>query len=140
MPASCTSEGKVFDLPSPSDVLSTIELLNRGLPAACFERLSEVTEVNEKDLAGMVRISPRTIYRRKREGFFPAEEGERILRLMRIMERAVELFGDREKANQWLKKPKKLFEGKTPLAFAETEPGAQFVLQVIGRIEHGVFS
>ncbi len=45
-----------------------------------------------------------------------------------------------EAAREWLKSPLPALAGKTPLEFADTEPGAQEVEDLLGRIEHGVFS
>ncbi len=133
--------GKIFDLPAMGDVPSVIDMLTRGLPVSCFKALARVAKVNERDLAGLANISVRTIARRKREGVFPVDEGERVLRLMRVMERTMELFeGNGDAALAWLKTPNPLLEGKPPLDYSRTEPGAQLVHQVIGRLEHGVFS
>ncbi|MHC1713709.1 MAG: antitoxin Xre/MbcA/ParS toxin-binding domain-containing protein [Solidesulfovibrio sp.] len=130
----------LFDIPPREDITAIIHLLNKGLPFTSFRKLSKTIEVNEKQLAGIVNIPSRTIARRNTTGTFSQTESERILRIMRITERAIALFGNTEQANRWLKKPNTAFEGKTPLAYAETEPGAAYVLQILGRIEHGVFS
>ncbi len=139
-PSCAVAQGRFTDLPPQYDVASTISYLRAGLPAACFESLSRAVGVREQDLAGLVRIPARTIARRKREGRFPLEEGERILRLIRIYEQTLDLFSDPEAAMRWLNSPSPILEGKTPLAYSDTEPGAQFVRQLLGRLEHGVFS
>jgi putative toxin-antitoxin system antitoxin component (TIGR02293 family) len=132
---------RLFELPPRGDVPSVIRLLNGGLPVACFNALSRASGLKEGDLARLARIPARTMARRKKEGVFPLEEGERVLRLMRIVERAMELFeGNADEAAGWLKSANPLLEGKSPLEYADTEPGAQLVQQVIGRLEHGVFS
>ncbi len=69
------------------------------------------------------------------------EESERLLRLSSIFEKAVELFeGDVSGAVNWLTTPKRALEGQTPLQYARTEVGAREVENLIGRLEHGVFS
>jgi putative toxin-antitoxin system antitoxin component (TIGR02293 family) len=40
----------------------------------------------------------------------------------------------------WLKSPQKALGGKTPLEYSDTEPGAREVEDLLGRLEHGVFS
>ncbi len=141
MESACTVAGtELFDIPPANDVLATVALLGKGLPVACFEALSQAMDINEKDLAGLVRISPSTIGRRKKAGSFPPEEGERVLRLMRVAQRAAELFGRKDRAIRWLKHPNAACDGRSPLEFLETEPGAAHVLRLIGRLEHGVFS
>jgi len=69
-----------------------------------------------------------------------ADEGahERIVITNRqLTDRAEQVLGAGGAA--WLSTPNRLFAGKTPLQFAETEAGGQQVLQALGRLEHGVF-
>jgi putative toxin-antitoxin system antitoxin component (TIGR02293 family) len=128
-------------VPAASDVFGTVKLLREGLPVGCFLSLSQAVGLKEKDLALLVGISPSTMARRKKAGAFTLQEGERVLRYIRVYEQAVELFGgDAPAARRWLTKPNKLLEDKTPYEFAATEAGARFVAEVIGRLEHGVFS
>ncbi|UGA38449.1 MbcA/ParS/Xre antitoxin family protein [Chromobacterium haemolyticum] len=48
-----------------------------------------------------------------------------------------ELFGDKDAAAQWLRKPLHRFEGKSPLDMAHTEPGARLVEQLIAQANEG---
>ena len=68
------------------------------------------------------------------------DESERVLRLLSLYARAVEVFEDQERATRWFSSRPKALGGKTPLEFMQTEPGARWVEDVLGRIEHGVFS
>jgi len=63
-----------------------------------------------------------------------ANEG---VHLYRLAERAKEVLGS--DGHTWLTTPKRFLSGATPLAFADTEAGAQEVMQALGRLEHGVF-
>jgi putative toxin-antitoxin system antitoxin component (TIGR02293 family) len=47
---------------------------------------------------------------------------------------------DAEITRQWFKMPAKALGGKTPLEYADTEPGTQEVEDLLVRIEYGVFS
>ena len=61
-------------------------------------------------------------------------------RVFRIFHRAKEVFGDEGLAKEWLKQPLEYFDRKTPLQYAGTELGGREVENLLGRIEHGVFS
>ena len=68
-------------------------------------------------------------------------ESERLLRLALVFEKAVELFeGNADAARDWLKAPNKALAGESPLTIVETEIGAREVEDLIGRLEHGVFT
>lgn len=115
-----------------------ISQLKRGLPVASLTRLSRELEVSESRLASTVSIAQRTLTRRKREGRFKADESERVLRIARLYERAIEVLGDGRAARQWFKSSVKGLGNKTPLEYADTEPGAQEVEGMLDRIEDGV--
>jgi putative toxin-antitoxin system antitoxin component (TIGR02293 family) len=121
------------------DVRGLITHLRRGLPVNALSKLSRQLGVSENRLASTVNIAQRTLTRRKREGRFKTDESERVLRIARIFERAIEVLGTEDLAKQWFQTPVKGLGGKTPLDFADTEPGAQEVEAMLDRIEDGVY-
>ena len=54
--------------------------------------------------------------------------------------RAIEVLGSLEQARRWFSNPKRALGNKTPMEFCDTELGAEEVTNLLGRIEHGVFS
>jgi hypothetical protein len=57
-----------------------------------------------------------------------------------LLNRAVECFGDLDKAIDWLQSPNAALRDLSPLRTAATPEGRQSVLDELGRIEHGVFA
>ena len=123
-----------------NSVQDLILKLRRGLPVSTFDRLKANLAVPEKELASMVNIAHRTLTRRKREGRLKADESERVLRLAKLYERAVDVFEDKELAQKWFHMKVKGLGGETPLDYSDTELGAQEVDDLLTRIEHGVVS
>jgi putative toxin-antitoxin system antitoxin component (TIGR02293 family) len=121
------------------NLMGLITQLKGGLPVSSFSRLSKLLDVPEKMLAVTVNIPQRTLTRRKKEGRLKSDESERVFRLAGLFERALIVFGNEDTARQWFHQPVKGFGGRTPLAFADTEPGAREVEDMLGRIEEGVF-
>ncbi len=110
----------------PFDTLLRLEV-NSGLPVAA--------------LAAVIGIPERTLARRKAAGKFEPAESERLLRIAILFEQCVELFeGDVTAAVRWLTTGKKALNDEAPLSYARTELGAREVEDLIGRVEHGVFS
>lgn len=95
---------------------------------------------SEEELSDLV--VPRRTLARRRSGneLLTVEETDKALRLKRIATLAERVFGDRLKANRWLRKPKPSLNGETPLAFLASENGARLVEDMLGRIEHGIFA
>jgi putative toxin-antitoxin system antitoxin component (TIGR02293 family) len=116
-----------------------IGALKKGLPVSALHKLCQHMGVTESRLATTVNIAQRTLTRRKSEGRLRRDESERVLRIARLFERAVEVLGSEQSAQQWFQSPVRGFGGKTPLEFADTEPGAHEVAAMLDRIEDGVF-
>jgi putative toxin-antitoxin system antitoxin component (TIGR02293 family) len=120
------------------------ELIRRvrsGLPVRSLEVLAANSGMAISELATNLEIPARTMARRKAAGKLSPEESERALRLATVFERALGLFeGNVPEALRWLRQPKKALGGESPLEYSRTELGAREVENLIGRLEHGVFS
>jgi putative toxin-antitoxin system antitoxin component (TIGR02293 family) len=126
-------------LPAPEDApRETIEAIREGLPAEALSWLKERLDLTAEELAGVVHVSRRTMSRRKKEGRLKPDESERVLRLIRLYERAAEVLGGPEEATEWLREKNFALGEETPLEFADTEPGARRVERLLGQIEHGI--
>ena len=121
--------------------LKLIEKIEKGLPYGAFVRLGKNIGIPLDALRSAAGIAPRTFTRRKDENKFSSEESDRIVSLSRLFAQTIELFeGDREAAQNWLKNPNHALDGRTPLDIAATETGTREVENLIGRLEHGVFT
>ena len=115
--------------------------VERGFSFDVLRRLASNTGLSLSVLASIVGIPDRTLARRRTAGKLAPEESERLLRISSIFEKSVELFeGDVAAAVNWLTTPKKALNNQPPLLYSRTEVGAREVENLIGRMEHGVFS
>lgn len=57
-----------------------------------------------------------------------------------LLAKAAKVFGNIKDAMRWLNAPQFGLGGATPLVYAETDAGAREVGNLLGRIEHGVYS
>ena len=93
------------------------------------------------ELADLVGIAPRTLSRREREGRLRPDESDRVFRAAEIFDLTVDLFdGDVPAAMDWLETPQTGLGGEIPLRLATTGFGARAVENLIGRLQHGVFT
>lgn len=115
-------------------------LKEEGLPTESFDRLRKELGVPASRLAAVIGVADRTLRRRREAGRLKPDESERLLRLARLFERAREVLGTPERAQSWMKESLPVLGGRSPLDYADTEPGAREVERVLGRIAHGVFS
>lgn len=124
----------------PRSSLDWVMLVRRGLPSAALESLTGNLGLPQAELAAVLGIPERTLARRKKEGTLSPEESAKLVRLARAAGRATEVFEDRDAALRWLKRPNRALAGEAPLRLLDTEIGAESVMDLLGRIEHGVFS
>src|SRR6185436_10781107 len=109
-------------------------------PVKELNELQATLGVPMNKLALMLGISKATLHRRKAEGRLDQAESDRVVRFAKLMGKAVEVLELEENARQWLASPQFGLGGAVPLEYAETEVGAREVENLLGRIEHGVYS
>ena len=113
--------------------------IEKGLPISSFEKLKKKLGVSDNFLSQIVNIPKRTLTRRKQQGRLNTQESEKVLRVARLYDRALEVFEDTEAAEKWLKEPARGLGNASPLNYAKTELGAREVERLLTRIEHGIF-
>jgi putative toxin-antitoxin system antitoxin component (TIGR02293 family) len=121
------------------DTARAISQIKSGLPVKVFFILKDQINISAEELARVVGIAPRTLLRRKQEGRLQKHESERVVRLQRLFEKALEVFEDPAAVQSWFVSPQLALGEKTPLDYADTELGAREVENLLSRIEHGVF-
>ncbi len=117
-----------------------IEAITGGLPASLARELAQRMGVTLEDIAGLLRLNPRTLQRRLGEGILDLSESERLWELARLFYRAAEVLESEAGAVHWFKNPIQALGWSTPLAYARTVVGLRELDNILGRIEHGVFS
>ncbi len=120
--------------------LDWVKVIRRGLSAAAVDSLASAMRVSQAELAAALSIPERTLARRRKEGTLNSEESAKIVRLARVLWRAVETFEDLDAALGWMKSPNAALAGVTPFSLVDTDIGAESVMNTLGRIEHGVFA
>ena len=111
-----------------------------GVPVTTVTAAATELQLPLVDVLDWLSISPRTWVRRKQQGVLDILEGDRVARLQRLTRRAATVLGGADEGRTWLTTPQRGLNRRTPFEAASTEVGAETVFQLLGRIEHGVFS
>jgi putative toxin-antitoxin system antitoxin component (TIGR02293 family) len=121
--------------------LAIAALVKAGLPFRSLEQFQRRTGLPMDALCRAIRLAPRTLARRRAAKKLSVPESDRLARLAQVYEHAVGFFdGNLKSATAWFLTPCRGLGYVSPLESAETEVGAVEVDQLIGRLEHGVFS
>lgn len=126
--------------PEGTTFQKTLAKVRRGLPYSALEALQKQASLSQGQMAALVGIPERTIGRRKKEGRLTPSESDRVERTSRIMALAVNVFGEEERAKEWLQRPSRALDGETPLSLLDTDVGVRAVEDELLRIEHGTYA
>lgn len=125
----------------PLDTPQLLARVEQGFSYHELERLQRALSMPMERVAELVRIRPRTLSRRKEKGRLLPDESDRLVQISRLVGQVLELFeGDAGAARRWLSTSQPALGGTAPLDVAKTDTGMREVEDLIGRLEHGVFS
>ena len=120
-----------------SNAGARIKLIRIGIPANVLVFASEYFEMPRAQFVKIMGMSPATAERKiKSRSLLGPIESERLERLAIIETQAEQVFGDAQKAKNWLTQTN-LALGDTPLSMLDTETGAREVTKILGSIAYG---
>ncbi len=105
-----------------------IQKVKKGLPVKSFEKLGKKLGVSDHLLSQIVNIPTRTLTRRKHQGRLNAKESEKVLRIARLYDKALDVFEDEKSTEKWLKEPARGLGGGHPLGVCQNgawRPGSR---------------
>ncbi|MBE8232353.1 MAG: DUF2384 domain-containing protein [Endozoicomonadaceae bacterium] len=113
--------------------------LHKGLPYEVYNKLANVAGLDKKTLAQSTIIAPATLQRRAKSGTFTTEESDKLYRFASVYKAALDLFGGNiESARQWIQQPVLGLGNKRPIDMLQTSAEVDSVINIIGRLEHGI--
>jgi putative toxin-antitoxin system antitoxin component (TIGR02293 family) len=118
-------------------------MIKRGIPgAALASMMSQIKVLPEAQVLEAVGISYRTKVRRRSDPKKPLspEQSGRAWSFAKLLARATEVLGTQDAAEHWLSRPALALDGQRPIELLSTPAGMQMVEQLLGRIEHGVYT
>jgi putative toxin-antitoxin system antitoxin component (TIGR02293 family) len=137
--ARATAKGRHWPSPEGWDAAVTVTEFSAIRNVLAADRSMAGTELPVAELFDAVPIA---VLQAQYEGVkrrpLASEETDKALRLARIVTRAESVFGDKTKAHGWLRKPKRVLNGATPLDYLASEAGARTVEEMLDRIDLGV--
>lgn len=123
--------------------LTALQLIDRsrqGLVGAEAGHIAALLGVSDKEMARLLNQSVATFHRQAKVGRLDAPTSERLLLLTRLATYGASVFQDQSKFTRWLRRPLRLLADRSPLDLMDSPTGIQLIVDVLGRIEYGVFS
>jgi putative toxin-antitoxin system antitoxin component (TIGR02293 family) len=123
----------------PSQAMDFVEVIRAGVPYAAFEALADTLGWSIEETRRALRFPARTLHRRRQGRRLDEQQSERVVRLAHVVACAIDVVGTADKASRWLRTPIVALGGRAPIDLIDTDVGAGEVLNVLGRLDHGVF-
>lgn len=123
-----------------SPEMNMVELARRGISKTSLLKLAELSSISLKELSALLPVSLRTIQRYKDDELLEPALSEHALLIAEVIARAMDVFNNKKKMQQWLHTPSIGLGHQTPLSLLDTSFGARMVTNELGRLEHGLFS
>lgn len=125
----------------PSDDAKLRELVTNGLPVKVLYRMVSLMGVSQASMLEALSIAPSTFLRRKKDGHFKMKESDRLYTLIQVLARVTDLFeGDRNAAVEWMTKKVPGLGHARPIDMLCSHVEAVAVLDLVTRLEYGVYS
>lgn len=111
----------------------------RQIPHSSFQALADLLCMDEGTLGMYLGISVETLVKTAKTGLFSVPDSTRLDALIAVLQSSVELFeGDVQAAAAFLRSPSRAFNSKAPLEMLDAGGDARAVIDLIGRLEHGI--
>lgn len=125
-------------MPLDPGSIDVADLAMNGLPTDVADLIVNTGMLTRDELHNLV-IPERTLRDRKKHGKSLAQdEADRLLRVIRVIERATAAFESREKAMRWLRKPKRRLGGRSPMDVLGSDAGVTEIINWLDRIDYGI--
>ncbi|TKB98271.1 type II RES/Xre toxin-antitoxin system antitoxin [Pedobacter cryotolerans] len=129
--------GNQYANPSDFDLL---KLARKGISKKSLLALAKRISLTIEEVASVLHISERTLQRYTPQTLVKTEYADRAIELALLYERGIEVLGSERAFSSWIKSPNYALGGEIPFNLLDTRIGFTMVLDILGRIEHGIFS
>jgi putative toxin-antitoxin system antitoxin component (TIGR02293 family) len=130
--------GGWLGFPSPATEGDLLEIVERRFSPAVVQRLAQLG-LERGEIDSCVIPSRTLQHRRSRREKLSLEESDRVLRVARVLAAAEAIYGDRERALAWLRRPHVRLQGRSPFSLLKTDTGSRIVEEMLVQIDEGMF-
>ncbi len=131
----------ISDSINTSSAIDRAEVVRQGLSIESFKRVASYYQLSDVQMSKVVGTSIRTIVRLQKEDKpLNSTWSDRLYRLARVAAQAQDVFESADTATIWLKRPNRGLDGHAPVDLLDTDAGTEQVVELLDRIEYGVYS
>lgn len=124
----------------PSASMQMATLARKGVSKKELEEIAGWGGISINKISTLLPVTLRTVQRYKGSDRFDTAVSEHILSIAEVFTKAEQVLGSPEKLHIWLFTPLRAAGNDTPFSLLDTGFGARYLLDELGRLEHGVYS
>lgn len=116
------------------------EVSQNGLPKKVLVHFAANVDLSMRFMAYLLNINERTIQRKKDFDLLDGTTSEQLLAIAEVYARAADVLGSLESCQKWLNTENRALGNEKPIVMLKSRFGAQMILDLLGRMEHGIVS
>lgn len=122
-------------------IFSIMNLIRNGIKYTLFSSFASKRPISLQEWSSYLHISERTLQRYQKEGkTFDSLQSEKIVEIVLLYKKGVEVFGNEDYFNTWLISTNIALGGIKPKELFDNSFGLKLLQDELGRIEHGVLA
>ncbi|MEZ8140437.1 hypothetical protein A1OO_14310 [Enterovibrio norvegicus FF-33] len=115
-----------------------LEIIRHGLTVKQARKVMTEMAMTSGEWVSLIGLSPRSLQRKSDTDLLTPSQSEKTLAIRRVVDLAIEYYGDKQTALDWLKMPQVAFGGNAAVDYLDTNTGIQYVETILNRLMHGM--
>ncbi|MBX7224523.1 MAG: DUF2384 domain-containing protein [Chitinophagales bacterium] len=119
---------------------SFIKMARKGVERKRLDALIAYLDMDLEQISQLLGVSSRTLMRKSASDQLNIHISQQAILLMMLVQKGIQVFGTRIDFNDWLRTPITALGGDKPINYLDTSFGINELMNVLGRIEYGVYA
>lgn len=116
------------------------EKAQTGISKLDFLDIVAMTGMNLTEFSEFLPVSKRTLEKIKADELISAPVSDRVLQIAALFQHGTEVLGSTDVFKSWLQTELMSLANKKPIDYMDNGTGLSIIHDLLGRIEHGVYS
>jgi putative toxin-antitoxin system antitoxin component (TIGR02293 family) len=135
------TEDPYFSSLNERSIYDVIQTVREGIPYYAFENYAARSPFTMADWSEFLGLSERSLQRYKKDKkSFNRLHSDRIIEIVRVLNKGVEVFGDEEKFAIWMNSKIIALGGIKPKELLDSSIGIKILDDELTRIDYGIFA
>jgi len=134
-------EPRISIVMDDTDMPYLISSIRKGIGYSNFEKMVAFSSFTLPEWSTILHLTARSIqrYKQQRQTFDPLQS-EKIIQVIFLFKKGISVFGSKEKFDTWLNSTIVSMGGIKPKEVLDSAFGIEWIMDELGRIEHGVWA